>query len=218
MLAIKNKYSLTLLVAISACCCALLLTGASAQDLDDGARLEEHYLLRNECQNVLNEQISMELYASIVYMNMGAYFDRPSVARNGYAKFFKAQSQEEYNHAQKFIDYVNSRNGTVKRINIEESPKSVWSSPVEALRDAIKLEKEVYAKLQYIHDVAEQKCQDSHLTDFLEGEYFTEQVESIKELQTMLTKIDVADKSAAAVIVHITDEKLAKKEELWMND
>lgn len=183
---------------------------AAAQD----SHYEEHYLLRDECLNLLNGQVSMELYASIVYMNMAAYFDRPSVARNGYAKFFRAQSLEEYNHASKFIDYVNSRNGTIKRINIEESPKSEWLSPANALHDAIKLEKDVYTKLQYIHSVADQKCQDSHLTDFLEGEFFTEQVESIKELQTMLTKISVGDNSAAAVIVHITDEKLAKKDEL----
>ena len=170
--------------------------------------------MHNECQDLLNEQVGKELYASIVYMNMAAYFDRPSVARNGYAKFFRAQSLEEYQHASKLIDYVNSRNGTVKRIVIEESPKSEWASPVVALRDAITLEKDVYAKLQNIHFVADQKCDDSHLTDFLEGQFFTEQVESIKEIQTMLTKIDVADRSAASVILHITDEKLAKKGEL----
>lgn len=172
--------------------------------------LQDYYLLHNDCLNVLNEQISWELYASIVYLNMAAYFDRPSVARNGYAKFFKDQSLEEYGHAAKFIDYINSRNGTVKRIAVDESPKNHWPSPREALADAIKLEKHVYAKIQYIHDVANQKCQDSHLTDFLEGNYFTEQVESINELQTMLTKIDIADSSAAAVITHITDEKLKK--------
>lgn len=144
---------------------------------------------------------------------MAAYFDRPTVARNGYAKYFRDQSLEEYGHAAKFIDYINSRNGTVKRISIDESPKSDWSSPKEALADAIKLEKHVYAKLQYIHDVAEQKCQDSHLMDFLESYYFTEQVDSIKELQTMLTKINVSEPSAAIVIEHITDERLKKSKE-----
>jgi len=177
--------------------------------------IKDRYSLHEECRDQLNLQIGEELYASIVYMNMAAYFDRPSVARNGYAKFFRAQSQEEYNHASKLIDYINSRNSTVGRIKItDDVPKSEWLSPVEALQDAIEVEKDIYGKLQYIHILADQKCQDSHLTDFLEGQFFTEQVESIQELQTMLTKIKVHDRSAAAVILHITDEKLAKKDEL----
>uniref|UniRef100_A0A6G1SBP2 Ferritin n=1 Tax=Aceria tosichella TaxID=561515 RepID=A0A6G1SBP2_9ACAR len=202
------KFGLVLTLA-SLSVCGLLVSA------DDNGSLpfQDYYLLHNDCLNVLNEQISWELYASIVYLNMAAYFDRPSVARNGYAKFFKDQSLEEYGHAAKFIDYINSRNGTVKRISIEESPKNEWSSPRDALMDAIKLEKNVYAKIQYIHDVAEQKCQDSHLTDFLESYYFTEQVDSIKELQTMLTKINVADPSASAVIVHMTDERLKKSKD-----
>ncbi|CAA3006499.1 soma ferritin-like [Olea europaea subsp. europaea] len=195
-------------------CASLASFSLSTQADDNGnSALQDYYLIHNDCLNALNEQISWELYASIVYLNMAAYFDRPSVAHHGYAKFFRDQSLEEYNHAGKFIDYINTRNGTVKRISIDESPKNEWFSPREALLDAIKLEKHVYAKIQYIHDVADQKCQDSHLTDFLESYYFIEQVDSIKELQTMLTKIDLADPTASAVIVHITDEKLKKSKE-----
>lgn len=194
------------LVCASLTNCVLV---ASAEDNGSQA-LQDHYLLHVDCLNVLNEQISWELYASIVYLNMAAYFARPTVARDGYAKFFREQSLEEYGHAAKFIDYINSRNGTVKRISIDESPKNEWSSPREALADAIKLEKYVYAKIQYIHDVADQKCQDVHLADFLESDYFTEQVESIKELQTMVTKLDVVDVSASAVIDFMTDERLLR--------
>lgn len=203
------------LVAVLVCAAlASIVLTVAAQD--NGQALQDPYLLHVDCMNVLNEQISWELYASIVYLNMAAFFDRPSIARNGYAKYFKDQSLEEYGHAAKFIDYINSRNGTVKRLSVDESPKNEWSSPREALTDAIKLEKHVYSKIQYIHEVADKRCQDSHLTDFLEGYYFTEQVESIRELQTMLTKIEVADPAAKAVIDHITDEKLkkGKKEDL----
>ena len=202
------KLILALTVASLAVCCTIVKAE------DNGLVFQDYYLLHNDCLNVLNEQISWELHASLVYLNMAAYFDRPSVARNGYAKFFKDQSIEEYGHAAKFIDYINSRNGTVKRISVEESIKNEWSSPKEALMDAIRLEKTVYGKIQYIHDVADQKCQDSHLTDFLESYFFTEQVDSIKELQTMLSKISVADPSASSVIIHMTDEKLKKSEDL----
>lgn len=176
---------------------------------------EDHYLLHEDCTTLLNEQIGWELHASIVYLNMAAYFDRPSVGRLGYAKFFREQSLEEYGHAGKIIDYINSRNSSVRRISIEESPRSEWSSASDALHDSIILEKLVYAKLQHIHDVADQKCQDSHLMDFLETDYFSEQVDSIKELQLMLTTLD-RDSGSSSMIEYMTDLRLrkSKKEDL----
>lgn len=199
--------------------CTLLLCGhqLASADSQPTIRQVDHYLLHDACGSVLNEQISWELYASLVYLNMAAYFDRPSVAKPGYAQFFKDQSLEEYSHASKFIDYINSRNSTVKRLSVDESPKSEWSSPKEALTDAIKLEKHVYGKIQHIHDVADQTCQDAHLTDFLESYYFIEQVNSIKELQEMLTTISVEDSSTSTLIEYLEDKQLAKKkkEENW---
>lgn len=172
------------------------------------ASAQDHYLLHNACAGVLNDQINLEMYASLVYLNMAGYFDRPTVALPGYAKFFKDQSLEEYGHASKLIEYINKRNSTVDGIRVKESTRSDWSSPREALGDAIELEKHVYSKLQHIHNIADQQCQDAHLTDFLEGYFFTEQVDSIRELQHMLTKLSVANEAAASVIEHMEDAKL----------
>lgn len=193
--------------------CALLAVGHLTQA--DGPQLTDHYLLHDSCASILNEQISWELYASIVYLNMAGYFDRPTVARAGYAKFFRDQSLEEYGHASKFIDYINKRNGTVKSISIEESPKFEWSSPKEALTDAIKLEKHVFAKLRHIHDIADQKCQDPHLTDFLESYFFTEQVDSIHEIQVLVSKLENSsgEPASASIVEYLEDKVLLKGKE-----
>lgn len=193
--------------------CAALLIALASLTIGQGKLSEDgpqtnYYLLHEDCANEMNEHIGLELYASIVYLNMAAYFDRPSVALQGYAKFFRDQSQEEYNHAGAFIDYLNKRNSTVSRISIEESPKSEWLSPAEALTDAIKLEKHVYAKIQHIHDAADQRCLDSHLTDFLEGTFFTEQVDSIRDLQVLLTKLRRSG-SSDRTIEYLEDKRLA---------
>jgi ferritin len=42
-----------------------------------------------------------------------AYFDRDDVALQGFAKRFSKNSEEERCHAQKFIDYQNSRGGRI---------------------------------------------------------------------------------------------------------
>lgn len=168
----------------------------------------DYYQLHPDCNSVLNEQIALELYASHQYLNMAGYFNRPTINRPGYAKFFQDQSLEEYNHATKFMDYINLRNGTVRRLSIEEVNKAEWLNPLEALEDAIKLEKHVYSKIQHMHDTADLKCQDGHLTDFLESYFFTEQVESIKELQEMVTTLSHPNQNTAYLIEHMTDVKM----------
>ena len=66
------------------------------------------------------KQINMELYTSYVYLSMANYFDRDDVALHGFSKFFKHNSNEEREHAEKLMKYQNKRGG---RVVIEEIPK-----------------------------------------------------------------------------------------------
>ena len=45
---------------------------------------------------------------------MSAYFDRDNVSLPGFAKYFRDQSLEERGHAQKLMDFLNTRGGRVK--------------------------------------------------------------------------------------------------------
>lgn len=72
-----------------------------------------------DCEAAINKQINMELYASYVYLSMAGYFDRDDVALPGFKKFFKKSSDEEREHAQKFIKYQNMRGGRVVLAPIE---------------------------------------------------------------------------------------------------
>lgn len=139
----------------------------------------DRYELYPACMLLLRSQVNKEMHASLVYMNMAAHFDRNGIARKGFAKLFRDNSLEEREHAQKFIDYLNLRGSKFGQFNLDMPEKTSWHNALEALTDAIILEKEVYNSLHHIHDVAENHCKDSHLMDFLEREYFVEQVESI---------------------------------------
>lgn len=55
----------------------------------------------------------MELYASYVYLSMAYFFDRDDIALKGFHNFFKKCSDEEREHAQKFIVYQQMRGGRV---------------------------------------------------------------------------------------------------------
>merc|ERR1711976_512348 len=79
------------------------------------------------CEDALNEQINAELYASYSYRAMAAYFDRDDIALPGFRDFFKKSAEEETEHAQIFIDYLNQRGGRVSFKPIA-SPKNEWTT------------------------------------------------------------------------------------------
>jgi len=157
-----------------------------------------------ECEGYINKQINMELYASYVYMSMAAYFDRDDVALEGHHKFFKKQSDEEREHAEKLIKYQNKRGGRVVLQAISKPTRDDWGGPTEAFTAALELEKTVNQTLLDLHNVGGRNG-DPHLCDFLETEYLEEQVKSIKELSEMLTKLKRVGKGLGE---HIFDKEL----------
>lgn len=62
-----------------------------------------------ECEAAINEQINVELYASYAYQSLAMYYDRDDVALPGFSAFFKHNSDEEREHAEKFMKYLNKR-------------------------------------------------------------------------------------------------------------
>ncbi|CAG2103389.1 unnamed protein product [Medioppia subpectinata] len=143
--------------------------------------------MKSECMRELNNQINSEMYASLVYMNMGAYFDSNKVARKGFAKFFTDQSHEEKEHAHKLVDYLNKRGANVNTLDVKMPVKNTWNNPKQALEDAIQLENEINDYIHKIHGIAEHTCLDPHLMDFLESEYLEEQMTSINQLTRLHT-------------------------------
>jgi ferritin heavy chain len=141
-----------------------------------------------ECEALVNKQINMELYASYVYMSMGSYFDRDDVAFPGLAGFFKKQSDEEREHAQKFMKYQNKRGGRVVLQPIAKPTRDEWGSPLDAITAALELEKTINQILLDLHTTSGRNG-DPQLCDFLETEFLEEQVKSINELASFITQL-----------------------------
>ena len=71
------------------------------------------------------------------------YFDRDDVAYSGFHSFFKKNSDEERDHAEKFIKYQNRRGGRVVFQDIAKPTTMEWGTPLEAMEAALELEKTV---------------------------------------------------------------------------
>lgn len=154
---------------------------------------------------LINKQINMELHASYVYMSMAAYFDRDDVALHGFAKRFRENSEEEREHAMKFMKYQNMRGGRVVFHDIQKAKTDDWTSAINAVEASLDLEKEVHESLLALHKEASIH-EDAQLTDFLEGEYLKEQVEAQKEIGDLITKMKRAGDSP--LLLHIIDKEL----------
>lgn len=72
------------------------------------------------CIFVDNGLMCNHCHVDVVTVCMQAwYFDRDDVALNGFHKFFKKQSEEEREHADKLMKYQNMRGGRVVLQNIQ---------------------------------------------------------------------------------------------------
>jgi len=136
----------------------------------------------------INRQINMELYASYTYQSMSLYFDRDDVALPGFAKFFKASSDEEREHAEKLMAYQNKRGGRIVLQDIKKPSNDEWGNGLEAMQVALQLEKSVNQSLLDLHKIAGGH-EDAQLCDFIESEYLEEQVKAIKEISDHVTQL-----------------------------
>jgi len=153
---------------------------------------------------MINKQINMELHASYVYMSMAAYFERDDVALHGFAKRFRASSDEERGHAMKLIHYQNMRGGRVVFQDIAKAKTDDWSSALKAVEAQLELEKQVHEALLELHNTASSN-NDPQLTDFIEGEFLKGQVEDQKEIGDLITKLRNLKEGLG---VHILDKEL----------
>merc|ERR1712200_146942 len=157
-----------------------------------------------DSEALINKQINMEFYASYVYLSMSSWFNRDDQALHGFASFFRKASDEERDHGMKLMEYQTSRGGRCKFQDIAKPTTMEWGTPLQAMEAAIELEKTVNQSLLDLHSKAGDKG-DAHLCDFLEGNYLNEQVDGIKEIGDMITKIKRAGDGLG---LHIIDKEM----------
>jgi len=160
-----------------------------------------------ETEAGINRQINMELYASYVYQSMAMYFNRDDVALPGFSKFFAKNSEEEREHAEKFMKYQNKRGGRVVFRDVQKPEKDEWGTGLDALQTALDLEKRVNQSLLDLHGLSSSH-NDANFCDFLESEYLNEQVDAIKELGDLIAK---AKRAGPGLGEYIFDKDIAKE-------
>ncbi len=137
-------------------------------------------------------------------MIQAAFFDRDDQALHGFAHFFRDQSKEESEHVDEFIKYQNKRGGKVVFQDIAKPVTGEWASALAAVQAALDLEKNVNDSLLSLHKTATAR-EDPQLCDFLESHFLGEQVEAIKKLGDLITKMKRAGDGLG---LHVIDKEL----------
>ncbi|GCC16444.1 hypothetical protein chiPu_0021374, partial [Chiloscyllium punctatum] len=117
-----------------------------------------------------------------------SYFDRDDVALHHFSQFFKAQSQEKQEHAEKLLKFQNQRGGRVLLQDVKKPERDEWVNGLQAMQVALDLEKTVNQSLLDLHQLSTAQT-DPHLCDFLETHYLDEEVEIIKRLGDYITNL-----------------------------
>ncbi|XP_041033502.1 ferritin, higher subunit-like isoform X2 [Carcharodon carcharias] len=116
------------------------------------------------------------------------YFDRDDVALRHFAEFFKEQSHEGREHAEKLMKFQNKRGGRIILEDVKKPELDEWGNGLEAMQRALQMEKNVNQSLLDLHKLSSRNI-DPHLCDFLKTHYLDEQVKMIKKLGDHITNL-----------------------------
>lgn len=136
------------------------------------------------------------------------HFDRDDVALPGLHQYFKDASDEERGHAMMFMKYMNKRGGQVILQDIKAPELPFDMTALDAFQKALDFEKQVNETILEMHAAAA-ASNDPHFVDFLESNFLTEQVESIKEIGDYVTQLNRVGEGLG---VYMFDKDLLKKD------
>ena len=162
-------------------------------------------MLAKTIQDAMNEQIKNELYSAHQYLAMAAYCE--SVSLSGFASWMRMQAQEEREHAMKFYDHIQDRNGRVVLQAIDQ-PIIEFASPLEVFEKALEQEQVVTADINELYALAVREG-DYASQIFLQW-FVTEQVEEEKNVGDVVQTLKMGGETNEALLLF--DRELGKRE------
>lgn len=149
---------------------------------------------------LMNEQIAHELIASNQYLQIATYFDGKALRK--LSEFFFRQSEEEREHALKFVHYMNEVGAEVHILEIPAAINNIKSAE-HAFQLSLDWEKEVTRRIHAMMDQAINE-KDYASQAFLQW-FVTEQVEEEDSMGTLLQIVQEAgEKNLLMVEAYMT--------------
>lgn len=163
-------------------------------------------MLNEKLLKLLNEQVNKELYSAYLYLDMANFYVNKNL--DGFAHWFKEQAKEEYEHAMKFVEYIQ---GNLQEVEYEAiaKPNLKFKDLNDPLVNAFNHEQYVTASINAIYDLAF-GLKDYRTMEFLNW-FVKEQMEEEENADKLVQSYAAAKGDAAALF--LLDKKLGKREE-----
>ena len=145
--------------------------------------------------DAFNGQIGHEMGASLQYVALASYFDAEVLPQ--LAQFFYRQSEEERDHAMKFVKFIVDVGG---RVDIPEIPRARcdFASAEEAVQLAVDWEKQV---TQQIYDLLELAVKEkNHIARRFLDWFVDEQLEEVTTMTSLVAIIQRAGKERLILV------------------
>ena len=143
----------------------------------------------------INRQINSELSASYSYLAMSTWCERKKFT--GAARWLRLQSQEEYMHAMKLLDFLLARDCDVDLIAIQ-APAYPYTSLLDVFERGLRQEEEVSKQIDSLYEVA---FHEKAFAAVAELQWFlTEQVEEEKTAREIVAKLAMIGNDPASLL------------------
>ncbi|XP_055293545.1 ferritin heavy chain-like [Moschus berezovskii] len=146
-----------------------------------------HY--RPKCEAAGSSSAALERHASLQCLARAcSLHPNQDMALQHFSRFFLLRSWEHSEADESLMFLQNQRGGCVPFLNIRMSDSREWEHSLQAMQDALLLEKSVSHGLLDLHQLATESS-DARLCRFLETRHLDQQLEFIKELGDHLTSV-----------------------------
>ena len=125
---------------------------------DDKFQCSQNY--SEECEEGINKQINLELYASNVFLILSALYDVPLY------DIMLQESDKGRERAQMLMQYQKNRGGDILLDDVEKWEPGRWGDELEACGIAIGMSGDIVQALVDLHRVAKEN-DDSHMVEFV---------------------------------------------------
>jgi ferritin len=153
-------------------------------------------MMSKNLYEVLNDQIKYELDSAYIYLSMAA--DSEAKNLNGFATWFKHQSEEEVKHAMKIYQFLLDRGEEVKLQQIDQPPHT-FKNPVALFEQALKHEQKVTGLINKCYETA--IAEKDYPAQIMLHWFIEEQVEEEQQASEILEQLKLAGDSGAALIM-----------------
>lgn len=151
--------------------------------------------LNDTLENAFNDQITMELTASAIYRQLAIELDQMDLT--GMAKWMRAQAEEEIEHAEKFIEHLDSRDNRAQ-IGTVEKPEVKISSAIDAFRLALEHEQKVSASIRALRKLTDDEG-DVDSRPLLD-EFLVEQIEEEDTVRTIIGRLTIVGDEGSGLL------------------